>query len=194
MLEVRDLHKNYLATGGRSVLTGVDLSVRAGEIVAIMGESGAGKSTLLNLIAGLDQPDRGSIRLAGVELTTLGDRARTLLRRRQIGFIFQAFHLLPHLSALDNVRLPLDLDSNDPQPANLKAHAALAAVGLAALAARLPRDLSGGEQQRVAIARAFVHKPSLILADEPTGNLDAGHRPAKCWPYCAMPRRSPAPR
>ncbi|MGH8619859.1 MAG: ABC transporter ATP-binding protein [Burkholderiales bacterium] len=173
MLEVLDLEKCYPGADARPVFRSVSFTLAAGESLAVMGASGAGKSTLLNLIAGLDTPDHGSVRLDGLDVCRLDDRARSLLRRRRIGFVFQAFHLLPHLSALDNVRLPLDLDGvpgNDSAP---RAHAALAAVGLAERAGRRPRALSGGEQQRVAIARALVHRPRLILADEPTGNLDA---------------------
>src|SRR5262245_14093435 len=137
-----------------------------------MGESGVGKSTLLNLIAGLDEPDAGAIVLDGVTMTGLPDAERTGLRRRHIGFVFQAFHLLPHLTVAQNVALPLALNG---APADLRAarvERMLEAVGLAAAAASFPRELSGGEMQRVAIARALVHGPRLLLADEPTGNLD----------------------
>lgn len=157
----------------REVLREVTLEVARGEFIAIMGESGVGKSTLLNLIAGLDTPDAGEIVLGDIALTRLDDTARTLVRRDSIGFVFQAFHLLPHLTVARNVRLPLDLRGISASDANRRTDAILDAVGLAALAADYPRTLSGGEAQRAAIARALVHEPSLVLADEPTGNLDA---------------------
>jgi putative ABC transport system ATP-binding protein len=155
------------------VLRNISLEVRRGEYVAIVGESGVGKSTLLNLIAGLDLPDGGGIALDGTELTSLDDDARTLVRRGRIGFVFQAFHLLPHLTVGQNVALPLALNGTDPAATAERVAAMLAAVGLAAAADVYPRELSGGELQRVAIARALVHRPLLTLADEPTGNLDA---------------------
>jgi putative ABC transport system ATP-binding protein len=137
-----------------------------------MGESGVGKSTLLNLIAGLDRADEGSIVFDGRELGSLDDDALTLLRRREMGFVFQAFHVLPHLGVEDNVGLPLDLAGVPRPERDERVGAMLAAVGLGAHAGRFPRELSGGELQRVAIARALVHRPRLLLADEPTGNLD----------------------
>ena len=155
-----------------AVLDGLSFSLAAGEYVAIMGESGVGKSTLLNVIAGLDRPDAGSIRLYGRELTMLDDDARTLLRREAMGFVFQAFHVLPYLSVARNVALPLELNGCAPAEAAARVAAMLAEVGLAEAGTRLPRELSGGELQRVAIARALVHRPRLLLADEPTGNLD----------------------
>ena len=164
-LECRQLRKDY---GSRAVLRGVDLCLRPGEYVAIMGESGVGKSTLLNLIAGLDAADGGRLLIDGIEIDALDDNAATLLRRQKLGFIFQAFHLLPHLNLLQNVALPLLLNG---MPAD-RAHAMLAAVGLTGREQDFPRQLSGGEMQRVAIARALVHRPRLLLADEPTGNLD----------------------
>jgi putative ABC transport system ATP-binding protein len=154
------------------ILRNVSLDVGRGEFIAIMGESGVGKSTLLNIIAGLDMPDEGSISLDGIELTRLDDTERTLRRRHSIGFVFQAFHLLPHLTVARNVRLPLDLAGAAREDADRRAAAILEAVGLASVAADYPRTLSGGEAQRVAIARALVHEPALVLADEPTGNLD----------------------
>jgi len=169
LLRIRNLTKRYSA---RTVLGGIDLDLTAGEYVAIMGESGVGKSTLLNLIAGLDLPDTGSIALDGVELTTLDDNGRTRLRRARMGFVFQAFHLLPHLTVAQNVALPLALNSVAPAEAATRAYGMLDAVGLAARAADYPRTLSGGEMQRAAIARALILRPSLVLADEPTGNLD----------------------
>jgi putative ABC transport system ATP-binding protein len=138
-----------------------------------MGESGSGKSTLLNLIAGLDRPDAGEIRLDGVDLLGLNDDACTRLRRSQMGFIFQAFHVLPYLTVLDNVALPLELLGAARSARTSTAHEWLQRCGIDALAGRYPRELSGGELQRVAIARALVHSPRLVLADEPTGNLDA---------------------
>ena len=164
-LDCRGLRKTY---GTRTVLQHLDLQLQAGEYVAIMGESGVGKSTFLNLVAGLDHADQGELLIDGVPAHTLTDEAATLLRRQNLGFIFQAFHLLPHLSLLQNVSLPLML--NDlPQDRALEM---LHAVGLAGREHDFPRQLSGGEMQRVAIARALVHRPRLLLADEPTGNLD----------------------
>jgi putative ABC transport system ATP-binding protein len=158
--------------GGRLLYSGLELSVQPGEFVAVMGESGAGKSTLLNLIAGLDVPDEGSIAIEGEALERLSDDERTRLRRRAIGFVFQAFHLLPHLTLAQNVALPLVLQHQGGKSALNRARTMLADVGLEGRDNDYPRDLSGGELQRVAIARALVHAPSLILADEPTGNLD----------------------
>ena len=155
------------------MLRDVSLEVRRGEHVAIMGESGAGKSTLLNLIAGLDTPDSGAISLDGTEITALDDAARTLLRRARMGFVFQAFHVLPHLTVAQNVALPLALNGASAAESGARVAELLDAVGLAAAAATYPRELSGGELQRVAIARALVHRPLITLADEPTGNLDA---------------------
>ncbi len=164
-LDCRGLRKTY---GTRTVLQHLDLQLQAGEYVAIMGESGVGKSTFLNLVAGLDHADQGELLIDGIPAHTLTDEAATLLRRQKLGFIFQAFHLLPHLSLLQNVSLPLML--NDlPQDRALEM---LHAVGLAGREHDFPRQLSGGEMQRVAIARALVHRPRLLLADEPTGNLD----------------------
>ncbi|MBB3118443.1 ABC transporter ATP-binding protein [Pseudoduganella violacea] len=169
MLELRKLYKSY--ANGHPVLSGLSYRFRAGEFVAIMGESGVGKSTLLNLIAGLDHPDAGPgtpILVDGVAMASLDDDAATKLRRERMGFIFQAFHVLPHLSLLQNVALPLLLNGMPQQ----RAADMLAAVGLAGREHDYPQQLSGGEMQRVAIARALVHRPALVLADEPTGNLD----------------------
>jgi putative ABC transport system ATP-binding protein len=166
MLEVRNLTKRYLDT---PVFADVSLDVAPGEFVAIVGESGVGKSTLLNCMAGLDSWDKGSVWLNGQDLDALSDDERALLRRRHVGFVFQAFHVLPHLDVAQNVALPLLL-LNEPDDARVQAM--LDAVGLGDLGARLPQQLSGGQLQRVAIARALVHRPSLLLADEPTGNLD----------------------
>jgi putative ABC transport system ATP-binding protein len=165
-LRVRELAKRY---GDAVVFSHVSLDVAPGEFVAIVGESGVGKSTLLNCMAGLDSWDEGSVQLKGQDLDALSDDERALLRRRHVGFVFQAFHVLPHLDVAQNVALPLLLLE---QPDDARVQAMLDAVGLAGLGARLPQQLSGGQLQRVAIARALVHRPSLLLADEPTGNLD----------------------
>lgn len=157
---------------GRLLFEGLDLDVRHGEFIAIMGESGVGKSTLLNIIAGLDAADAGEVVIDGVALGTLDEDARTDLRRDRIGFVFQAFHILPHLTLMQNVALPLLLQHVGAEEAQARAKAMLAAVGLGGRELDYPRILSGGEMQRVAIARALVHRPALILADEPTGNLD----------------------
>jgi len=172
VLSIRQLAKTYDGPRRRTVLTGVDLELVPGEYVAVMGESGIGKSTLLNLVAGLDRPDTGSIKLDGVELTTLDDDALTKLRRVRMGFVFQAFHVLPYLTVAQNVALPLSLIGAADATIAERVDSILAAVGLADRAASMPRELSGGELQRVAIARALVHGPRLVLADEPTGNLD----------------------
>jgi putative ABC transport system ATP-binding protein len=155
-----------------ALLEDINLELRQGEYLAIMGESGVGKSTLLNLFAGLDRPSAGRVFLEGIELTDLDDDAATLLRRRAVGFVFQAFHVLPYLSVEQNVALPLDLLGVSVGPRQRRTVEILEAVGIGALARQMPRQLSGGELQRVAIARALVHKPRLVLADEPTGNLD----------------------
>ncbi len=170
MLNVDNLSKSFAGAPRREVLRDVSLHVAPGEYVAIMGESGAGKSTLLNLIAGLDTPDSGRIRIDGRDLAGLDDAARTRLRRSKLGFVFQAFHLLPHLSVARNVALPLALNGLD---ADQRVEELLAAVGMLDRRDAAPRELSGGEMQRVAMARALAHRPKLVLADEPTGNLDA---------------------
>ena len=173
MLRVRALSKRYGGSRPRTVFTGVDLEISGGDYVAVMGESGSGKSTLLNLVAGLDRPDSGSIVLDQIDLTRLDDDALTLLRRERMGFVFQAFHILPYLSVAQNVALPLSLLGVDHDEARRRVEAMLADVGLGERGASPPSELSGGELQRVAIARALVHGPRLVLADEPTGNLDA---------------------
>jgi putative ABC transport system ATP-binding protein len=165
MLELDQLTKSY---GGRTVLAELSHVFKAGEFVAIMGESGVGKSTLLNLIAGLDTPDGGRVIIDGTPISNLDDDAATRLRRTRMGFIFQAFHVLPHLTLRQNVALPLLLNKAPLE----RADAMLDAVGLHGRGGDFPRQLSGGEMQRVAIARALVHRPALLLADEPTGNLD----------------------
>jgi len=166
MLQLRSLSKAF---GDTPVFHDVSLDVARGEFVALVGESGVGKSTLLNCIAGLEQPDSGALQLDGQGVLGLGEDARARLRRAKLGFVFQAFHVLPHLSVAENVLLPLLLLG---RPDAARVAAVLEAVGLGALGARLPAQLSGGQLQRVAIARAVVHNPALILADEPTGNLD----------------------
>jgi putative ABC transport system ATP-binding protein len=165
-LQIRDLGKHY---GETPVFAHVSLDVAPGEFVAIVGESGVGKSTLLNCMAGLDHWDHGTVMLEGVDIGALGEDQRALLRREKVGFVFQAFHVLPHLDVRQNVALPLLLLG---QPAQDRVQDMLEAVGLGTLGDRLPQQLSGGQLQRVAIARALVHRPRLLLADEPTGNLD----------------------
>ena len=172
MLALREIGKGFGTTASRPLFSDVALTLSAGECVAIMGESGVGKSTLLNCIAGLERVDRGSIRLDGVELTELDDDAFARLRRQRYGFIFQAFHILPHLTVGQNVALPLWLLGHSDGEARPRATAMLARVGLGERGGDWPHHLSGGELQRVAIARALVHEPALVLADEPTGNLD----------------------
>jgi len=169
MLQIKGLAKRFR---DRIVLDHLQLSVASGEYVAVVGESGSGKSTLLNLIAGLDRPDAGIVAIDGVDISRLPDDARTLTRRSKLGFVFQAFHVLPHLSVLQNVMLPLVLLGEAPAAREERARELLAAVGLAGREGSMPRELSGGELQRVAVARALVHRPALVLADEPTGNLD----------------------
>jgi putative ABC transport system ATP-binding protein len=169
MLLVERLVKRF---GARIVLDRLDFKVEAGEYVAIVGESGSGKSTLLNLIAGLESPDDGRVALDGVDLAQLDDEQRTLARRHKLGFVFQSFHILPHLSVAQNVELPLVLIGAARDERVVRVQQLLDAVGLGDRGASLPRELSGGELQRVALARALAHRPALVLADEPTGNLD----------------------
>jgi len=172
VIRVIDLWKNYDRDGreNAAALRGTNLEIKAGEVVALYGKSGSGKSTLLNILAGIDRPDKGRVEVDGKGLETLGEEGRTQLRRRRIGFIFQFFNLLPTLTAFENVFLSLELAGKyDRQPA----YQALQAVGLEGKENRFPSELSGGEQQRVAIARALVKEPAIILADEPTGNLDS---------------------
>ena len=166
LLQVDGLAKRY---NGQPVFEGVDLRVGTGEFVAILGESGVGKSTFLNCLAGLDSVDAGTVRIDGTDITALDETGQALFRRDRLGFVFQAFHVLPHLSVAHNVGLPLLLQR---RPDDARVQALLEDVGLGGLGGRLPQTLSGGQLQRVAVARALVHRPQLILADEPTGNLD----------------------
>ena len=173
-VELRQLSKTYReGEAERIVLRDVSLTVASGEIVVLVGRSGSGKSTLLNLIAGIDRPTAGSVAVNGTDLTALDEQARTRFRRRHIGFVFQFFNLIPLLTVEENLLLPLDLDGRADAHGVARARALLERVGLAGRGDSFPERLSGGEQQRVAIARALIHDPALVLADEPTGNLDA---------------------
>ncbi|MGD2020329.1 MAG: ABC transporter ATP-binding protein [Thiohalocapsa sp.] len=178
-LQVQGLSKSY-AEGRkrRVVLRDVAFEVAPGECVALVGRSGSGKSTLLNLLAGIDQPDAGDVRIMGQSVTTMGEPELTLLRRRHIGFIYQFFNLIPTLSVAENLALPLELNTVPTARRRQRVAELLDKVGLTGRERAFPDQLSGGEQQRVAIARAIIHDPALVLADEPTGNLDAqtGHR------------------
>jgi putative ABC transport system ATP-binding protein len=169
-LTLNDVHKRFGRE--REVLAGVSMRIEAGERVALLGESGVGKSTVLNLAAGLERPDAGEVHVCGQAVHTLADTDAARLRRRDIGFVFQAFHLLAHLSLWQNVAVPLLLNGVELPAARARARALLGELGLGDRWQALPRELSGGEQQRVALARALVHRPRLVLADEPTGNLD----------------------
>ena len=174
-IRLSNLSKTYLEGDRRRVvLEDASADFAQGEFIALLGRSGSGKSTLLNLVSGIDAPDAGRIWVGGQDLTAMGERERTLFRRRNIGFIFQFFNLIPTLSVLENVTLPLELGGASSKIARQAAEPLLAAVGLLDRAATYPDKLSGGEQQRVAIARALIHDPLLVLADEPTGNLDEG--------------------
>jgi putative ABC transport system ATP-binding protein len=171
VIRLRGVSKAYLEGGRpRQVLAGVDLDIASGEFVCVMGRSGSGKSTLLNVLGGIDTPDAGQVLYEGCDLARLDDRARTLHRRRHLGFVFQFFNLVPTLTVAENLAMPLQLNARADDGV---VAAWLARVGLQARAASYPDMLSGGEQQRIAIARALVHAPALVLADEPTGNLDA---------------------
>jgi len=174
MIQLTNVSKTYGDSGAVQALLHLSLTVEQGERVAVMGPSGSGKSTLLNLICGLDKPTSGSIRLEGIELSELSDDERTRLRREKIGMIFQTFNLLPTLTALENVALPLRLQAVRRREADDRALATLARVGLKERSHHRPDELSGGERQRVAIARALVFRPPILLGDEPTGNLDSG--------------------
>ncbi|HYT86122.1 MAG TPA: ABC transporter ATP-binding protein [Burkholderiales bacterium] len=172
MLSVRNLCKSFSGPRAKTVLRDISFDLAAGDYVAVMGESGIGKSTLLNLLAGLDRPDSGQVLLDGEDLGALDDDALTLIRRKRMGFVFQAFHILPYLTVAQNVGLPLALNGARNAKMRSRVAALLEAVKLADRGGSLPRELSGGEMQRVAIARAIAHKPRLVFADEPTGNLD----------------------
>jgi putative ABC transport system ATP-binding protein len=173
VVRLHQLRKDFSeADHTRTVLAGVDLTVRDGEFVVLLGQSGSGKSTLLNLISGIERPTAGQVAIRNVPLTELSERDRTLFRRDHIGFVFQFFNLIPTLTVLENVTLPRELSGANGRAAETAAMALLAQVGLADRRDTFPDKLSGGEQQRVAIARALVHDPMLVLADEPTGNLD----------------------
>jgi lipoprotein-releasing system ATP-binding protein len=176
LLEVRGLRRRFRSgdVGWLDVLLGVDLTVRRGEVIAVAGTSGSGKSTLLHLLGALDRPSGGEIVLDGTSYGSLDGDALAALRARKLGFVFQFHHLLREFSALENVMMPLRIVGLDPDAARARAAAALAAVGLAGRMTHRPAALSGGEQQRCAVARALVHEPALVLADEPTGNLDHG--------------------
>ena len=175
-LHVTDLHKTYPADGEVvHALAGVSLTIRTGQLVAIMGASGSGKSTLLHLIGALDQPTSGSIIIDGEDIGAMDDRRRTLFRRRRLGIIFQAYNLLPTLTALENVTLPAMLEGIDSRRAESRGRELLELVDLGHRMAHRPQAMSGGEQQRVAIARSMMNDPTIILADEPTGNLDTQH-------------------
>lgn len=172
-IELRDVRKGYREGDVEHVvLDGVDVSVAPGERVAVLGPSGSGKSTLLNLISGIDLPDAGTVRVGGTDLTALSERLRTVFRRERLGFVFQFFNLIPTLTVLENLLLPLELTGSGDAAGRDRAMGLLEAVGLAERASTYPDRLSGGEQQRVAVARAIVHRPRVVLADEPTGNLD----------------------
>ena len=173
VLQARGLSKTY-RTGPQEVTvwSGIDLEVMAGESIAIVGASGSGKTSLLNVLGGLDDADAGSVSIGGQDITTMDDGAKTRLRNRDVGFVYQFHHLLPEFSAVENVMMPLLLGGTDKAEAKSRAEAALASLGMAARGSHKPSELSGGERQRTAIARALVTKPKLVLMDEPTGNLD----------------------
>jgi len=171
MLELKNISKNYFEGNTKhSVLNNFELSISKGEIIILLGKSGSGKSTLLNIISGIDVPDSGSVKIDGTDITKLSEKERTLTRRNKIGFIFQFFNLIPTLTVKENLQLPLELNNDDNQEERIKS--ILTEVGLLDRANTYPDKLSGGEQQRIAIARALIHNPDIILADEPTGNLD----------------------
>ena len=174
IIQAADVHKTYhTGTVNVAALRGIDLAVQRGEMVAVMGPSGCGKTTLLNCLSGLDIPDSGLIRIEGTSLSDMGDRERTDYRARRMGFVFQFYNLLPVLSAVENVELPLLVSGTGPREARRRAHEALAQVGLAARAHHRPSELSGGERQRTTIARSLVNDPAIVWADEPTGDLDS---------------------
>jgi putative ABC transport system ATP-binding protein len=171
MLTAENLARSF--RNGVNLFEQVRLAVAAGEYIAIIGESGVGKSTLLNIVAGLDRPDQGALKFDGTDLASLDDDALTLWRRKSLGFVFQAFHVLPYLDVAQNIALPLKLNGWDDAASAARVSEMLGAVGMPDKGKCLPRELSGGEMQRVAIARALAHRPHLVLADEPTGNLDS---------------------
>ena len=172
-LELNELNKFYLEGGEkREVLRNVSLKIQEGQIVALLGRSGSGKSTLLNLLAGIDQPSSGSIRIAKTRLNELDEHQRTLFRRKNIGFVFQSFNLIPTLTVEENLLLPMELNGESAKIAKARVAELMQELGLEDRLESFPDRLSGGEQQRVAIARALIHDPNLVLADEPTGNLD----------------------
>ncbi|MEZ4359450.1 MAG: ABC transporter ATP-binding protein [Kofleriaceae bacterium] len=174
VIRVRDVEKSYGAGAARThVLRQVSVDIHPGEFVALVGQSGSGKSTLLNIIGGLDQPDRGDVEVLGVDLQSASEPKRAALRNTSIGFVFQAFNLLDHLTCLGNVVLPAAFSREDPSTAPERAMESLRRVGMSDLASRRPGELSGGQKQRVAIARALFANPSILLCDEPTGNLDS---------------------
>lgn len=177
VLETRSLKKAYGAEGEVCVhaLRGINLQVRKGELLAIMGPSGSGKSTLLHILGGVETPSSGQVLLEGVDLATLNDDQRTIVRRERMGFIFQSFNLLPAFTAEENVSLPLELGGMSSSEARKRANESLRLVGMSHRRDHVPSTMSGGEQQRVAIARALVIRPALLLADEPTGNLDSAN-------------------
>lgn len=186
VLTVKELRKHYDAAGSAvRALDGVSLSVRKGELVTLMGASGSGKSTLLHLIAGLDSPTSGTVRIGDQDIGSMTDTQRTLFRRRHLGVVFQAYNLLPTLTALENVTLPAVIDGLNGRQAELKAMELLDLIGLKQRVNHRPQALSGGEQQRVAIARALMNDPIVLLADEPTGNLDTHHSDA-VWKQLAQ--------
>ena len=173
LIELRGVAKTYReGDTERAVLRGVDVTIRRGELCVLVGRSGSGKSTLLNLIGGIDVPTGGEIVVDGLRLTDASEAARTMFRRHHVGFVFQFFNLIPTLTVEENLRLPLELNGRSRESARARTGALLTEVGLADRGATFPEHLSGGEQQRVAVARALVHEPLLVLADEPTGNLD----------------------
>jgi len=173
IISIRDVQKSYQeGSKSRTVLNNLDLDIRAGEFFVMLGKSGSGKSTLLNIISGIDKPDGGRVIIDQTDITALDERKLTLFRRDQIGIVFQFFNLIPTLTVLENITLPLELGGSNRKQAETRGHELLQRVGLRNRADAFPDKLSGGEQQRIAIARALVHEPALVLADEPTGNLD----------------------
>jgi putative ABC transport system ATP-binding protein len=173
-IRLTDIHKRYReGDRERTIFRGAELAVAPGQWIALLGRSGSGKSTLLNLISGIDLPDRGEVVVGESAINRLTERERTLFRRRRIGFVFQFYNLIPTLTVQENLLLPLELAGEATPEGKIRARELLENVGLADRAASYPDRLSGGEQQRVAVARALIHRPSLVLADEPTGNLDS---------------------